>query len=135
MKLPKYIIVLGKKYSIKQEYDLHHNNLSVHGVIDFDKKTIRIDSEQNNENKLITLIHEIGHAVAKESALQEAGLSNEIEEIFVEQMAKTIIANLILKKWPASKRPQAGHKKHKHQSNKKDNENLSLKINSSKQSK
>lgn len=98
MTLPKHIIVLGQKYSIKQKYDLYHNNTPVHGLVDFDKKLIIIDSEQSNDQKLITLLHEIGHAVVKESALGEAGLLDEIEEIFVEQMAKTIMANFKFKK-------------------------------------
>ncbi len=98
MKLPKQVTILGQKYSIVQQNELKSESKDVWGSVDLVKKTIYLDKSQTDIEKISTLIHEMGHAVFFESAINLTTIHHDVEEILVEQIAKTITNNLFKKK-------------------------------------
>jgi Zn-dependent peptidase ImmA (M78 family) len=66
------------------------------GLCDRPTKTIYIEANQSDKEKLHTLIHEIGHALFGRVGLCQ-GVNPEIEEVIVESIATTLIENNLLK--------------------------------------
>lgn len=91
-------MVLGQMYPIKVVKNLKcENNHPVHGWCDESEKTISIDSEEMGDSFDSTLIHEIGHAVFNESAIDQTSVPDDVKEIMVEQFAKVITKAFSLK--------------------------------------
>ena len=88
-KFPSSIDVKGVRYKIKQQ-DLEANNLCGH--CDPVKKIITINSKMSLEDKLSTVLHELGHAVISEVGIRQTpGWSIDIEEIVVENFSNFMV--------------------------------------------
>ena len=87
--LPRTVEVFGTTYSIKEVRDLHNPlNLSekVDGCFLSEKKQILIESNQKREDKYVSLVHELGHAMF-DRLFSSSGLSDEMEELIVDNNA------------------------------------------------
>lgn len=82
--LPKSINVLGKKYKIKEVEGLA--KAGAFGMIRSHDSEILIDKDENNESKMRTLMHEVGHAALYRNGMA-FGMDAAIEEAIVEVMA------------------------------------------------
>lgn len=60
---PRKIKVLGRDFKIKQGKNLVYQNTPVLGLCDYNAKLIYIESNQSDESKRQTLIHECCHAM------------------------------------------------------------------------
>jgi Zn-dependent peptidase ImmA (M78 family) len=90
MTLPKSVKIFGLKFKVKV------TKLNGYlGLCDRLTNTIYIEANQSDKDKLHTLIHEIGHAVFGRVGLCQ-GISPEIEEVIVENMATAIIENNLI---------------------------------------
>ena len=84
-------MVLGTKYKIQIVKGLKcDEGQSVHGWCDESKKCISIDAGEMGDVFTGTLLHEIGHAVFNESAINQTSIHDDLKEIMVEQIAKVI---------------------------------------------
>jgi len=81
----KSINVLGTRYKVKYVEKLENENWL--GLCNRETKTIYIKTGQTKENEMITFIHELLHSLIGESSIDQS-LSNELEEIIVDLMAK-----------------------------------------------
>ena len=76
------IEVFGKTITIK-EVDMSSIG-SYHGLYVHDKAQILLNKNDSTEQKMETLIHEIGHAIFRRAGLTQA-ISSDVEEITVDQ--------------------------------------------------
>lgn len=89
------INILGKKIKVKYR-DMTKENVCGHYI--YAENLIEINNKMDKETQLITLVHEIIHAVLARSGVHNARISHDVEEIISDQVAKVIIENFILKK-------------------------------------
>ena len=88
--LPKSVIILGVKYTIKEKDNLDHNNTPVDGLFNPNTYTILVNSGLEQWNKWHALFHEIGHGLMEENSINQS-LSEEMEHIIVESYAKLFV--------------------------------------------
>lgn len=62
-----------------------------------DTKTVKIQETDNHKLYLQTLLHEFGHCVLHEAALDETSVADDVQEIIVEQIAKALVNNFEIK--------------------------------------
>jgi len=74
-KLPTSILIMGRKVKIKQGFNLVYHDVPVLGLCDYDNKTIYIEKNQTQEQKIDTLVHELGHYF-----LELTGISQKISD-------------------------------------------------------
>ena len=96
-KLPKHYDVKGVRYTIHQVDELEDNDCLCDGFIDLIKKQIFIDKNQTQGNKKIAFIHELLHAVIEESCVTSGGLTEELEEVLVENIARFLCGAFYLR--------------------------------------
>lgn len=92
MKLPKYLDVFGQKVPVKEE-----KTEDWMGYFCFQKPQISIMAGLSTEEKTVTLLHELGHAVQHRTGLTEGDIDDNVLEIWVENMANAIHENFELK--------------------------------------
>jgi len=81
------INVFGTKYKVKKA-DLSH--ATAYGIVCKEKKIILIDNSINQDDFNATLIHELGHAMFKETGLNQTSIDSDLEEIIVENFSKIV---------------------------------------------
>lgn len=91
MKIPKSIMVFGKKFKIKI-VDTHE----FAGMMDSDKGIIYLSVHQTKEQMLATYFHEIFHALHYRIGLNQA-LSKDMMEVLAESQATLMMETLNLK--------------------------------------
>lgn len=80
----KQITVLGHKVLIKyQDLSLH----GLEGYFDPLKSMIVINTKQDPKAMMLTLMHELIHAICHHSALGQTSMSRDVEEIVAEQVS------------------------------------------------
>ena len=90
MSLPKNVTIFGTKFKIKI------TKLNGYlGLCDRVASIIYIEAAQSDKDKIHTLVHEIGHAVFSRVGLCQ-GVSDEIEEVIVENMATALLENNLI---------------------------------------
>jgi Zn-dependent peptidase ImmA (M78 family) len=62
-KVPSSIMVLGRKYRVKQGINLVYNGEPCLGLCDNNSKTIYLEKNQDPETKKETILHEAVHAL------------------------------------------------------------------------
>lgn len=78
-KLPKFIIILGRKFKIKQLNNLSHLSQPCLGLCDYSNKVIYLEKLQTDEDKLDTLVHESSHAMLAISGVDQKLTDSENE--------------------------------------------------------
>ena len=90
MTLPKSVTIFGLKFKVKVA------KLNGYlGLCDRLTSTIYVEANQSDKDKLHTLLHEMGHAVFGRVGLVQ-GISPELEEVIVENIATAIVENNLL---------------------------------------
>ena len=112
---PEKIEILGRHWKVIVQESLTnpHNGQLVHGYCCTETKAIYLNKDKKEEME-DTLLHEIGHAVCSEACLHYVhGWSPDLEEILVEQYAKTFRSlknqgaiTLVFKKGKVTKSPK-----------------------------
>jgi len=94
MKLPRQVIILGRKIKIKEGKNLHYNGIPCLGLCDYEKSIVYIEKNQADHTKLDTLFHELSHYF-----LTLCGMDQKMSESEVEMHCQLITAfiNDILK--------------------------------------
>jgi Zn-dependent peptidase ImmA (M78 family) len=62
-RFPSSVMVLGRKYKIKQGKNLVYDKNPILGLCDYTAQTIYIEKNQSDESKRQTLVHECCHAM------------------------------------------------------------------------
>ena len=62
-KIPKLILIEGMLWKVKRVKSLHHNNKKCHGICDYNRREILVDSNIRGEVLMETMVHEITHAL------------------------------------------------------------------------
>jgi Zn-dependent peptidase ImmA (M78 family) len=96
MKLPKELNIKGAVYSIKHTDDFSDSDKN-DGLCDFETKTIYINNNLSNDLIKRTLIHECFHAVMFECGIHCAKISEDLEEIIVENLSNFLIDSFIIR--------------------------------------
>jgi Zn-dependent peptidase ImmA (M78 family) len=91
MKIPKTIMVFGKKFKVKI-IDTHE----FAGMMDAEKGVIYLSVHQTKEQMLSTYFHEIFHALHYRIGLNQA-LSRDMMEVLAESQATLMMEILTLK--------------------------------------
>lgn len=63
MVIPEKIKILYKDYTVTQEQNLHDSEDDLYGQISYSDQTIRLGKQYSDEQKKVTLIHEIIHGL------------------------------------------------------------------------
>jgi len=86
-KFPSSIDVFGATIEIIERKYLTFGEDKVDGLFIPDQKVILIEKTLSKEDKIQTLIHELGHAVIWRVSINQSGLSPELEEVIVDTYA------------------------------------------------
>lgn len=99
-KFPDSLQVFGAEIKIIERADLMFGEEKVDGLFIPDTKIIMIEKSLPKEEKIQTLIHELGHAVIWRVSINQSGLSPELEEVIVDTYATmmTEVFNLRFRK-------------------------------------
>ena len=90
MNIPKSVNILGQKWKIVIDKEkLTHSGL--HGECDYDKKTIFINDENDDEEQFRTFFHETGHALLARSGIKYSNAFS--QEIVLRQRFFSRISN------------------------------------------
>lgn len=84
MILPKEIELFGKVFTVTEKKKIMYEGDECEGLFLPDTCEIYIKKDLNRENKVKTFIHELGHAMIWRTGLKQSNLSEELEEIIVE---------------------------------------------------
>ena len=101
MRYPKKFLIFGKSYRIVEKPKVFDDDgTRCEGLLDFDVGIISIESTMSSQQKTQTLLHEIFHATVKRLGMTQADLSDDLEEIIVDNFATVIteIFNLSFKR-------------------------------------
>lgn len=91
MKFPTYFDVKGKRYKIKAVNGMAENFGRL-GTCSAKDALIEFDPKYPNNEVMLTLLHEIGHAIMCEVAIDQA-ISPELQEIITENFAQVLFSN------------------------------------------
>lgn len=95
-RFPSFIMVLGRKFKIKQASNLLYHGQSILGLCDYNKQTIFIEKDQSDKSKRQTLVHEACHALLIITGIDqrlsdsENEMYSQIFTAFCEDMTKII---------------------------------------------
>lgn len=78
-KLPKFIVILGRKFKIKQLSNLSYHGEPCLGLCDASNKIIYLEKGQKESDKLDTLFHESVHAMLSISGVDQKLTDSENE--------------------------------------------------------
>ena len=96
-RLKKFLNIKGRKYRISQvKRPTGEDGKECAGYHDHEKRKIVIARGMEKEDKLHTFLHELFHAYIFECGIRE-GLDSQLEEVVVDQLAKSIIDNFEIK--------------------------------------
>ena len=100
--LPKTVNVFGAAVNVIESSNLHYGDLKVDGLFDSSSKSIFVEISLPKEEKLQTFIHELGHALLWRVGVGQSNISQELEEMIVENYATMITEtfNIRFKKKP-----------------------------------
>lgn len=87
-KLPHSLSICGKIWLVKSEPDLKDDGEPLRGLTTCEDRVIRIDSLMNWRDQWVTFLHELNHAIIFELGGHTAALSDDLEEILVEGIAR-----------------------------------------------
>lgn len=88
MKIPKSIIVYGKKYKVKRVKDLKDDKgILISGLHEYDKGLISLDTKLKSVELDQTFFHELGHAVQERVGVNQGEISDDLKEVIVDSMA------------------------------------------------
>jgi hypothetical protein len=98
-KLPKYIVILGRKFKIKQLVGLCYHGEPCLGLCDASNKIIYLEKGQKEDDKLDTLVHESVHAMLSISGIDQklTDSENEIMCQLVTALFNDLLKSLKLK--------------------------------------
>lgn len=85
--------VLGLKVPVKYK-ELDNN---YRGLYTFEDKAITIDTNQSPQQMLETIIHELGHAIFDRAGIRQAHISQDAQEIIVENFSTVLLENFNLR--------------------------------------
>lgn len=95
MKIPRSVIISGKKWKIVLKKELRNDGTeTIMGLCDSGTRTIYLDSSLEKNDLALTFWHEFTHAVLSEahiSSNSSAGLAEIVEEVICESMAEAIL--------------------------------------------
>jgi len=99
MNIPKSINVLSSIYKIKIEPEefINGNGTICRGSINFQKRHIQIAKDDDKNNMIKTLFHEVAHAICSELQLYEGEQDEDFIERFAVGLADTLIRNKLIK--------------------------------------
>ena len=98
MKVPSEIPIFGRNYSLEfvdQATDDKEQNTDA--TIEFYNSTIEITESIDQKKLLSTILHECFHGVIHRVGINQANLSNDLEEIIVENFSTFITETFDLK--------------------------------------
>ncbi len=84
---------MGQIYQIKQTKDLKTDAGDAAGSCDGNAYLIEMDEDLDEPLYTHTLLHELTHAVFNEGGLDQTSISDDIQEVIAEQIARALIAN------------------------------------------
>lgn len=99
MRIPKSFMIKGKKYSVRIEKHLRHEDGSkVDGLCDLDNRTIYLDKGLKRKEMEKVLLHEVFHAIIFEAHINPGvRFSEGIEEVLCDAFADFHVMSTILK--------------------------------------
>jgi Zn-dependent peptidase ImmA (M78 family) len=98
MKLPDKIYVLGQPIKIREIPNLKDKEGNhVDGLYHSEKGLIEIDKRLKGKCRAFAFLHEYGHAVMDIIGAHNCALSPDLEEILVDNIARSISDNFILR--------------------------------------
>ena len=89
MKIPKSIVILGRKFSVKMATSdqlKEATGFASVGACNYSKKLILLHKEMSKEDQLITLFHEVAHVIQITVGLSQV-TTPEMTEVWCETMA------------------------------------------------
>ncbi len=88
MKYPKNVLIYGKSYEIIQEENIKDDDgTSLDGSADLEKAIISITASLKKNEKLQTFMHEFIHVTLRRVGLNQAQLSEDLEEVICESLS------------------------------------------------
>lgn len=90
--------ILGEIWCIKFRTPIFSSSMEqACGLCDHPAKTIWVDSELDEQTKVITVLHELFHAYTRRSGIYNGMLSFDMEEIISDQFATVLAENFDFK--------------------------------------
>ena len=96
MKIPKEINIKGATYKI-EVFSIDESE-KADGLCDFETKTISINNNLSPDLLKRTLLHECFHAVLFECGVHCAKITEDLEEIIVENLSNFLVDSFIISK-------------------------------------
>jgi len=87
------LIVFGETYKVQFQDEVMDNGKLAMGLFDPVHKTIAIEKGLTKQVTMVTLLHEMGHAVSYELGIADV-LHPDVEEIFVDGMGRCFVKNM-----------------------------------------
>jgi Zn-dependent peptidase ImmA (M78 family) len=89
VKIPKFVMVKGKKYRIRLVKDLEHEtDGKVDGLCELETRTIYIEKSLKKKERDAVLLHELFHAIVYEAHINPGvRFSDSIEEVLCDAFA------------------------------------------------
>jgi Zn-dependent peptidase ImmA (M78 family) len=95
MELPNQITIKGKKWEIIPLTKNDPETKKIDGQVDLDEKTIKLNTDLDHDQLLITIIHELFHIIFHNHNLR---LKHRTEEKYVDIFSKDLIKIFLNKK-------------------------------------
>ena len=91
MKIPKSVVVLGRRFTVKvvsREYIEKEIGIGVMGGMNYSRKLILISNNMSKEDMLVTYFHELCHAGMYVAGLNQI-IDPSVQEILCETLGNT----------------------------------------------
>lgn len=89
MRIPRQVSICGRIWKVRRIKDLELNpGESSAGVMDPETREIHLDAALKDEEVVAVFLHEFNHAILSEVGMGSTDLSETLEELIVENIAR-----------------------------------------------